>query len=104
MSARGTSCTRPRGCDSGIETRSELRISFRSNGSGGAARARKNRCRVALTSARLVTKSEREKRGFFLCGPQRSFVIFFLGGEYSLLATRPLALFHYLRLCITSKH
>ena len=26
MSARGTSCTRPRRCDSGIEPRSELRI------------------------------------------------------------------------------
>ena len=65
MSARGTSCTSPRGCDSGIETRSELRISFRWNGSGCGARARKNRCRVALTSARLVTKREREKRGSF---------------------------------------
>ena len=85
MSARGTSCTRPRGCDSGIETRSELRISFRSNGSGGAARARKNRCRVALTSARLVTKSEREKRGSFFF---RSVLSLFLC-EYSLLATPP---------------
>ena len=54
---------------------------------------------------RAASNEERAgKARFFLCGPQRSFVIFFLGGEYSLLATRPLALFHYLRLCITSKH
>ena len=85
MSARGTSCTRPRGCDSGIETRSELRISFRWTGSGCGARARKNRCRVALTSARLVTKREREKRGSFFF---RSVLSLFLCG-YSSLATPP---------------